>query len=229
MELASVARPPDTSEMIEVSQAGTVERVYRGILRDLEEGRMVPGQRLVETDLATRYAVGRNAVREAMQRLAARGVVDLARNRSPAIRWLDRAETLEVLDVAEAMTALALRSAASRYDRERDSAALQKTMELLLEADRIDEIGAFSRARRHFYRVLLEIGGNRELQRLYPAIGMHIIYAQYQTRRLRGIRLADYRAIIDAVSLGDAAGAEQAGRTHVDHVRASIPHDAPAG
>ena len=77
-------------------------------------------------------------------------------------------------------------------------------------------------ARRHFYRLLLQIGGNRELQRLFPAIGMHIIYAQYQSRKLRGIRLADYRDIIDAVAANDLAAAETAGRTHVDNVRRVI-------
>src|SRR3546814_8419132 len=55
--------------------AGSARPVFLGILRDLETGRMVPGQRLVETELASRHGVGRNAVREAMQHLAARGVV----------------------------------------------------------------------------------------------------------------------------------------------------------
>src|SRR3546814_8908277 len=84
--------------------AGSARPVFLGILRDLETGRMVPGQRLVETELASRHGVGRNAVREAMQHLAARGVVDLSPNRSPAIRKLDLAESMEVLDVASAMT-----------------------------------------------------------------------------------------------------------------------------
>lgn len=208
--------------MADTSGTGTVERVYRGILGDLEEGRMVPGQRLVETDIAARYASGRNAVREAVQRLAARGVVDLSPNRSPAIRRLDLDETMEVLDVAKAMTVLALRTAALRFDAARHGELLSQTMDALAEADRVDEPGAFSRARRHFYRVLLEIGGNRELQRLYPAIGMHIIYAQYQTRQLRGIRMTDYQAIAQAVAQGDPAAAERAGCDHVEQVREVI-------
>ena len=34
--------------------------------------------------------------------------------------------------------------------------------------------------------------------------------------------LADYRAIMDAVTRGDVAGAEVAARTHVEHVRTAI-------
>src|SRR3546814_19344995 len=66
--------------------AGSARPAFLGILRDLETGRMVPGQRLVETELASRHGVGRNAAREAMQQLDARGVVDPTPHRSPAIR-----------------------------------------------------------------------------------------------------------------------------------------------
>lgn len=202
--------------------SGSVQRVYRGILSDLEHGRMVPGQRLAETELAAQFAVGRNAVREAMQRLAVRGVVDLSRNRSPAIRRLDREETLEVLDVAEVMTALCLRTAAARFRPDAHTAWLDGALATLETAENSDEVGEFSQARRNLYRIMLEIGGNRELRRLFPAIGMHIIYAQYQTRQLRGIRLADYRAMITAVRTGQPDAASEAGRLHVANVRAII-------
>jgi DNA-binding GntR family transcriptional regulator len=129
---------------------------------------------------------------------------------------------LDILDVAGAMTALAAQTAARRYDPAQHAELVASTLAALAVADANDEPGMFSRARRHFYRVLLRIGGNRELLRLFPAISMHIIYAQYHSRRLRGIRLADYRAIMDAVTGGDLGAADQAGRSHVDHVRSAI-------
>lgn len=201
--------------------AGAARRVYLGILQDLESGRMVPGQRLIETDLAARFEVGRNAVREAMQHLAVRGVVDLSPNRSPAIRRLDLAETFEVLDVAEAMTRLVARAAAKGFRDEHDN-LLSAALDELAAAAPDGEAAAFSRARRGFYRALLLIGGNREAQRLFPAIGIHIIHAQYPSPRLRGIRLADYQAIARAVAARDVDAAERAATGHVDNVRAVI-------
>ena len=84
-------------------------------MRALETHRLVPGQRLIETELALRYGVGRNAVREALQWLAAQGGIAAIRHRSSAIRQLDTAEAGEVLDVAEAMLALVARAAAGQY------------------------------------------------------------------------------------------------------------------
>lgn len=201
--------------------SGSTRTVYLGILQDLEAGRMVPGQRLIETELAGRFEVGRNAVREAMQHLAVRGVVDLSRNRSPAIRRLDPAETFEVLEVAQAMTVLAVRAAAAGF-ADHHHEPLAGAIGELDEAASDGEAAAFSKARRNFYRVLLLIGGNRELQRLFPAIGIHIIHAQYPSPRLRGIRLADYQAIARAVAARDMDAAEHAARAHVDNVRAVI-------
>jgi DNA-binding GntR family transcriptional regulator len=201
--------------------SGSARKVYLGILSDLERGRMVPGQRLVETDLAQRFEVGRNAVREAIQHLAGRGVVDLSPNRSPAIRRLDPAESFEVLDVAEAMTRLVARAAALRFG----SAHVQPlagAIDELAAAAATGEPAQFSRARRRFYRILLLIGGNRELQRLFPAIGTHIIHAQHPSPRMQGIRLADYQGMARAIMAGDAEAAEVAAAAHVDHVRAVI-------
>lgn len=201
--------------------AGSARPVFLGILRDLETGRMVPGQRLVETELASRHGVGRNAVREAMQHLAARGVVDLSPNRSPAIRKLDLAESMEVLDVASAMTRLLVRGAAAAY-RPEVAALLQSAMKDLAEAASASEPGHFGAARRRFYRSLLLIGGNRELQRIFPAIGIHIIHAQYPSTRLQGIRLADYQAIARAVAAGAPDAAEAAAVAHVETVRGIV-------
>jgi DNA-binding GntR family transcriptional regulator len=201
---------------------GAPRRVYRAIMQDLEEHRMVPGQRLVETDLAIRFGVGRNAVREAMQRLAARGVVDLSRHRSASIRQLDIVETLEVLDVAAVMTGLATRAAALKYDPLLHAKLLSFAIKGFPKIGSVPEPGVFSRARRQFYRVLLIIGGNRELQRLFPAIGMHIIYSQFQAPRMQDLRIEDYRAIHDAIIARDGKAAERAGRDHVQHVREVI-------
>ena len=201
---------------------GATQRVYLGVLNDLEQRRLVAGQRLVETELAQRFCVGRNAVREALQRLSVRGIVDLSRHRSPAVRKLDLAETMEVLAVAAAMTGLLARTAAQNFEARLHQHLLWEAIEELSNHDALQEPGTFSRARRRFYRALLAIGGNRELQRLFPAIGMHIIYSQFQSPRLQDIRRLDYRAIYDAVVSGDPATAEQAGLDHVDHVRRVI-------
>ncbi len=95
-------------------------------------------------------------------------------------------------------------------------------MAALAEIGPNSEPGHFSRARRQFYRAILSIGGNRELQRLFPALGMHIIYSHFQSPMLQEVRMVDYRDIHDAIVAHDADAAERAARSHVEHVRSLI-------
>lgn len=196
--------------------------VFQGILRELEEQRLVPGQRLVEVDLAEHFGVGRNSVREALQRLAAEGVIELSRHKGAAIRSLSLQDTLDVLEVAQRMLGLVAGTAVRGAKDPAARAALQDTLQQLSVADRARDAGAFRQARRRFYRLLLDMGGNRELMRLFPTILMPVVHAQHRVAGLQKIRLADYRAMGRAVLRGDAQEAERAASAHVDHVRAEI-------
>ncbi len=213
------SRSGDEMDLAETRGPAASRRVSRGIMQALETQQLVPGQRLVETDLAQRYGVGRNAVREAVQWLAAHGVIDLTRHRSAAIRRLDLAETVDVLDVAEPLIGLIVRTAARRYRAEDHRALLEDALAELERGAEADASGAFSRGRRHVYRALIEIGGNSELSRLFRSLGIHILYAQHRSPGLERGRLADFQAMAAAVVAGDPARGEAAGRDHVGELR----------
>ena len=185
-------------------------------MRALEQGSLAPGQRLVETSLAVEYRVGRNAVREAVQWLAAHGVIEISRHRSASLRRLDAAETRHVLELAEAIIGLMLKAAARNFAPAHE-ARLRAALAELEQAN----AETLPRARRHFYAALLEIGGNRELTRLFPAIGLHILFAQYRAA-LAGLGLDTYRAMAVAVAQGDVEHANALGRAHVGQLRSAI-------
>ncbi len=219
-EEAPFARPP--------TALSAADAVFFGIVHGLEAQRFVPGQRLVEVDLAAQFGVGRNSVREAMQRLTADGIVDVLRHKGAAIKSLTLQETLHVLDVAERMTGLLAYTAAQGVRGGHSPQALQTGLQWLDAAEQAQDADAFARARRHFYRALLDAAGSRELRRLFPSIQMPIVYAQHRLPGLQKLRLADYHAIAQAVIAGDAAAADAAGMAHVRNVRGAIAPTAPA-
>lgn len=200
----------------------TSDVVFQGILRELETHALVPGQRLVEVDLAAHFGVGRNSVREALQRLAAEGVIELSRHKGAAIRSLSLQETLDVLDVAERMLGLLARTAVRGLNQPSARGSLQDTLQQLVQADQAQDSVAFARARRRFYRVLLDMGGNLELKRLFPTILMPVVHAQHRLPSLQKMRLADYQHIAQAVLAGKPDQAETAACAHVHNVRESI-------
>src|SRR3546814_8564949 len=68
----------------------------------------------------------------------------------------------------------------------------------------------------------LRFGDNRELRRLFPSVGMHIIHVQYSMPELQKVRRRDYADMAAAVMKKDAALAEAVARRHVDNVRGAI-------
>lgn len=208
--------------MEELSGEGASHSVYRGILEALEAGTVIPGQRLIESELSAQFGVGRNAVREAMQHLAARGVVNLHRNRSASIRQIDTEEANEVFDVAGAMTELLFGLAAAHYDANKHQAELLAALDELKAAYGDGREFVFSRARRGLYRVVLKIASNRELSRIFPAVGTHIINAKYQSRKLQTLRARNYPKLVGAVMAGDTKRAAALGRRHNEQMRAAV-------
>ncbi|WP_083259435.1 GntR family transcriptional regulator [Variovorax boronicumulans] len=207
----------------EVTSSASSAVIY-GILNGLAEQKLFPGQRLVELDLAEQYKVSRNSVREALQQLAAQGVVEIPRNKGAAIRSLSLQETQEVLDVAERMTGLLARSAALGIASGQPRDPIQRALAELDRANTAQDVDAFARARRGLYRALLNTSGSRELKRLFPSIQMPIVYAQHRPSTLQKVRMRDYQAMCDAVLRGDAQAADEAGMAHVQNVRSAITH-----
>lgn len=202
--------------------ASASDAVYFGIVNGLDTHLVVPGQRLVEVDLAAQFGVGRNSVREALQRLAADGIIEVVRHKGAVVCSLSLRETLDVLDVAERLTGLLARAAARAVAQGGATQALEHALDRLNKAAHASAPEDFTRARRHFYRVLLDLGASRELRRMFRAIHMPIVHAQHRLNSLQAMRLRDYKAIGEAVLAGNEKLADAAGIGHVRNVRAAI-------
>lgn len=99
-------------------------------LRDaILDGSLRPGDRLVETDLAERFAVSRGPVREAIRLLAPEGLVVLRRNRGAVVASPSFDDVLEVYAARMSLGALAL--AAAVRNRAVDSADFAAAAALL--------------------------------------------------------------------------------------------------
>lgn len=202
--------------------------IFRDILEGLYEGRFVPGQRLVETDLTRIYNVSRGSVREALNRLAAEGIVALHLHRGAHIRLLTRAEARNIVVLLELLIGLSARLAAEKLkDAGKTSVARKKFVQVsehLLGFDGKPESYDLIRARNRFYNCLVDIGGNDALARVLPSMSVHLIRVQFRAFQKGKDRFADYRQMSEAVLAGDARRAELAGRRHVRRLGSNLDH-----
>lgn len=209
------------------------DRVVDSILHGIRAGRYVPGQKLIEADLTHGLRVSRGPVREALKRLSAEGTVTLTRHRGAYIRALSRVETDELLIVLESLTGLMARLAAETVREGGHGDSLREAFDRLATYRSGQKSGVDSFGNRsHFYDVLAEIGGNRQLARMMPTMQIHLLRLQiqpYLDGAAREEQLRDYAEITHAVLDGEPAEAERVMRKHIRRARARyarIPDEA---
>lgn len=193
--------------------ASTSERIARAVVRGLYDGSFVSGQRLVEPDLMALYGASRSAVREAIRRLEAEGVVDVLPHRGAQIRRLTEREARDALLVIEYCVGLAARLAAERIDEADNRATFTAALEQVLAHQNAAAGFEEVRARNRFYRVLARVAGSRDLQRFIPGVQVHLVRSRFPLPPEE--RFADYRKLGDAVLAGQQEAAEAAARSHI--------------
>ncbi len=211
-----------------VSQVGSVsfqkmknsprETIYKDIVRGLYEGRYAPGQRLIESQLTATYGVSRGPVREAMNRLAAAGVVVLELQRGACISALTIDEAIDVLVIAEGLMCIAARHAAKNVRYKGAGERLSKALDdvLAFDASKAPADPEHANARDLFFAELTTLSENSQLGRLMPTVQIHLLRIQFASV-IRGSNLwrhKDYIKIAEAVFNGDEQRAEAGVRDH---------------
>jgi len=90
------------------------EYVRDAVREDIASGRLAPGQRLVEADLAEQYSVVRSGVRAALLDLSAEGLVERIPQRGSRVRTLSLEEAIEVTEARMVLESLCAAKAAAR-------------------------------------------------------------------------------------------------------------------
>jgi DNA-binding GntR family transcriptional regulator len=174
-------------------------------------GEFAPGQRLVETVLAERFAVSRGPVRTALMELARVGLVTSIARRGMYVTTFDRSDIDELVDVNCALERMAAREAAERATPEQIS-RLEERLNELAEAqssgDRVETVVA----ELELHRQLVTASGNRRLIRLWTQISEEIRFVIVVTQRaMPHVEWAVYELpIIEALRSRDPDAAERA-------------------
>ena len=105
--------------MIKLEAFSLADRVVQQLLEELLAGRLAPGTRLREIELADRLGVSRTPIREALGRLARDGLVELLPNRGAIVRDLGGDELRHIYQLREIGCGVGVRT----YDAGRFRAA----------------------------------------------------------------------------------------------------------
>ncbi|GAB5511425.1 MAG: GntR family transcriptional regulator [Hyphomicrobiales bacterium] len=92
----------------------STQRIETTLLDEIAAGMVEPGEKLDETRLAERFGVSRTPVREALNRLAAQGVLVASDRRGVRVAQYTREELAQMFEVMHEIEAVCARLAAQR-------------------------------------------------------------------------------------------------------------------
>ena len=201
----------------------TSESIATALRGLIASGELPDGARLVERELAQRFAVSRIPLREAIQKLAAEGLVELFRNRGAVVRTLSAADIEEIYSLRMLLEGDAIHRAVQRMDAE-TLARAELVHRLLGEADSTGKQGELNR---EFHALLYAPCGNERQLKAIRELRAQV--ERYE--RLQNTLLADtpafqdeHAGILQACVAGDAERARAMTVAHLASARRIVLH-----
>ncbi len=198
--------------------AGLADRIMTAIA----VGEFQPGQRLpAERELSALLGVSRSTVRDALSRVAARGLLEIRRGRSGGAYVASQWST---------HSARAVRDTLQPQWKELEQAFdMRRLIEALVEYETAPDLQAAQRADLRLHEAVARAAKNPRLLRLHDQLLSEVsigFAVEPFTPKVYARALPEHRALADAVIEGDSARAWQLGSEHFniteDELRQSL-------
>ena len=197
------------------------QSVYDALIDLIVGGELLPGQHMVETDLARQLGVSRQPIREALHRMEAEGWVDLRPSQGAFVHVPTDSEVDELLDVRALLEAETARLAT----RSPNAGQLARLREICRQGEAAadaDDFTAAVTANSVFHAEVAAIGGNAVLAELADIVGRRVQWYYRMVAPARGHgSWTEHAELIEAIEAGDAERAEAVARKHTERTRAA--------
>ncbi len=200
-------------------------RVYLKLRKLIVRGRLAPGTRIIETELAQRLDVSRTPVRAALRRLTQEGYVvsqEGGRQMRLSVSPLTREDAREIFRIVAEIEGLAARLLAGRAQAAREPVcqSLEEIDHQLLTVSQATppSVERIFQLFTDFHRRYVEAGAGPRLLALHNAIKPQAdryrrLYSSTQAARIQA-SLEEHREIIAGIRAGDGERAHSAVRTN---------------
>jgi DNA-binding GntR family transcriptional regulator len=207
----------------EAPPASRTDFVLESIKEAILNGKLKPGQALVETDLAATLTVSKTPVREALKTLAGSGLVVMSPYKGAAVRTVDAEMAGSVYDVRMLMEPEALRRAVLLGASFDDAA---------LTLEDVGDLARRSLANRRFHRALYAGCGNPLMIQILDGLrdqAALITVAGWGICPTWDDEAAEHRAILAAAVRGEGDLAFELLRSHIQTFADRVVEELPDG
>jgi DNA-binding GntR family transcriptional regulator len=208
------------------------QQIHDRLLRRILRGELEPGERISPPAIAAAMGVSITPVRDAVNQMAAEGLVTVMPRRGTVVSPVSIRDIEELYEIRLMLEPAAAEAAASRADP--DDIALAQRLAERLEADPADGVSLADDLEGYLQEIAIDAelhaaivraAHNRRLSAMYEGLRTHVLVARAVFPRLyRGQphRRGEHRRIVDAIVAGDGGAARDAMTAHLRQSLADI-------
>lgn len=200
------------------------EKVYGVIRNDILNGRIPPGARMVETQLAAQIKTSRTPVREALHMLEMEGLLVSTPRVGYRVKQIEWVEIEEIVEIRIVNEILAARWAMKRI-MPRDLKALEKNIVVAESEIRGGNPRSFVERDAEFHEILVRASGSKRLLELCQLFRRHMLRYRIEALYLpeTGLRaIIGHRRILECMRQRDEKGIKPAIREHLEQSKREI-------
>ena len=197
------------------------DTIYETIRESISQGKLHPGERLIENDLAQQFKSSRSPIREAFRQLESEGLIRSENNKGYAVSKLSPKDVEEIYNLRIILESYATRLAASlttkdqvKYlemlDKKLSAAAKENNLSVWLENNSL------------FHRFFFEYCGNNNLSLILQTLQRRIHRYLYMIIQIPGnfpTYLEQHEGIVKGCKHNDPGKAEEHMRMHLVTVK----------
>ncbi|RPJ83342.1 MAG: GntR family transcriptional regulator [Acidobacteria bacterium] len=210
------------ADLLSIEHSELGEKVYTLIRQEILLRRFQAGEKLDIYRLADQLGVSRTPVKDAVNRLALEGLIEIVPRRGTFVTKFGRRDIEELFDARCMVELWAAQKAMKRVTDEQIRQLEEVVGEgarILKKADGAFDYQAFSVLNARFHRLMLELSGSRKLIEIYDSLHTHVQVTRAMSQRaLEACRLAqaEHEKIVGAYQRRDLKGLKAAITAHLE-------------
>ena len=200
------------------------ELVFESLREAIISGKLGPGERLMEIQMAEEMGVSRTPVREAIRKLELEGLVVMIPRKGAYVAGLSLKDIADVFEIRGALEGLAAELAAERITEEE----LEELERHLIKYSEETETGNLSKVVEtdtDFHSLIYKASRNNRLSQIINNLREQI--QRFRTTSLSypgrmKIALEEHRKIVEAISMRDGELARKIAQEHIENAENSM-------
>ncbi len=205
-----------------ISFRSLAEQAYEYISNLIIEGKLKPGEKLIETDLCQRFGISRSPIRECFRMLDSEGLITITPRKGTCVKEFTRNDIEEFFPVRASLESLAAKIAMP-YIGEKEIGILNDLIDQMGQALENKDLSFFITLNFNFHSIIIKNSRNQVLENTLKNLGkgFWLRMASMYYRLPSGLEVSNnmHRQIVAALEKKDAGSVQRLLEEHIEHAK----------